>query len=58
MIKIQIFENLLTFKFYSHKHIMVLLAWRYEVRRQGIRNVVTLSFDPNKVHGQSKLLTV
>ena len=25
---------------------MVLLAWRYEVRRQGIRNVVTLSFDP------------
>ena len=30
----------------SHENIMVLLAGWDEVRRQGIRNVVTLSFDP------------
>ena len=35
-------------KFYLHEHIMILLAGRYEVRRQGIRNVVTLSFDPGQ----------
>ena len=29
-----------------HEQIMVLLAGWDEVRRQGIRNVVTLSFDP------------